>query len=63
MKKDHTTAKAKSINTTAKTKSVKGSIKEAIGKISGDKKLELRGSIEKSDGEKQIINEIKKGER
>ncbi len=54
MKKDHTTAK---------TKSVKGSMKEAIGKISGDKKLELRGSIEKSDGEKQIINENKKRER
>jgi uncharacterized protein YjbJ (UPF0337 family) len=34
-------------------KQTKGSIKEAIGKISGDKKTELEGTVEKQVGKVQ----------
>lgn len=36
------------------TKQAKGSVKEAIGKLTGDKKTQLEGAVEKQIGKAQV---------
>ncbi|KFN88592.1 MULTISPECIES: CsbD family protein [Streptococcus] len=46
----------------AKLDQVKGSLKEGLGKVTGDKKLEAEGMVEKTIAKgKEVVDDIKEG--